>query len=49
VYIGARNDLEAQAYAPIIYDGHALYPSINNFYGDIREISANMMGLKKPL
>jgi hypothetical protein len=43
-YIGASNDHVAQAYAPIILSPSAVadtpYPSINNFYDDIREISS---------
>jgi hypothetical protein len=40
VYIGAINDLVAQAYTPIIYDGHDPSHLINNFYDGIREISS---------
>ena len=44
MYIGASNDLVAQAYTPIIFapiffDGHDPTHLINNFNDDSREIS----------
>ncbi len=51
MYIGASNDLEAQAYAPIILSppvvtDTVLPRSFNSSCDGIREISANLMGLK---